>query len=106
MKKVFLAAPFKSLVNSKTMSMDEEKKNEIVNLIEFLEKKGYSVHNAHKREAWGQEFMSGYIKDVSGKLIRSRSSSRQLNPLSSSLSFLSPAGNRRGSFCALNHSPE
>ena len=27
MKKVFLAAPFKSLVNSKTMSMDEEKKN-------------------------------------------------------------------------------
>ena len=58
MKKVFLAAPFKSLVNSKTMSMDEEKKNEIVNLIEFLEKKGYSVHNAHKREAWGQEFMS------------------------------------------------
>ncbi|MDB6879875.1 hypothetical protein PMS72_09475, partial [Bifidobacterium longum] len=49
---------------------------------------------------------SGYIKDVSGKLIRSRSSSRQLNPLSSSLSFLSPAGNRRGSFCALNHSPE
>lgn len=51
MKKVFLAAPFKSLVNSKTMSMDEEKKNEIVNLIEFLEKKGYSVHNAHKREA-------------------------------------------------------
>lgn len=39
MKKVFLAAPFKSLVNSKTMSMDEEKKNEIVNLIEFLEKK-------------------------------------------------------------------
>lgn len=58
MKKVFLAAPFKSLVNSKTMSMDEEKKNEIVNLIEFLKKKGYSVHNAHKREAWGQEFMS------------------------------------------------
>lgn len=55
---IIKVAPFKSLVNSKTMSMDEEKKNEIVNLIEFLEKKGYSVHNAHKREAWGQEFMS------------------------------------------------
>lgn len=58
MKKVFLAAPFKSLVDAETMSMEEEKKNEIVNLIEFLEKKGYLVHNAHKREAWGQKFMS------------------------------------------------
>lgn len=58
MKKVFLAAPFKSLVNDKTMSMEEAKKNEILSLINFLEKKGYSVHNAHKREAWGKEFMS------------------------------------------------
>lgn len=58
MKKIFLAAPFKGLVDSKTMSMEESKKNEILNLINFLENRGYSVHNAHKREGWGKDFMT------------------------------------------------
>lgn len=58
MKKIFLAAPFKGLVNEKTMCMEETKKNEILNLINFLENKGYSVHNAHKREGWGKDFMT------------------------------------------------
>ncbi len=57
MKKIFLAAPFKSLVDEKKSLMCEKSKMQILNLITFLESKGYSVHNAHKREHWGLEFM-------------------------------------------------
>lgn len=57
MKKIFLAAPFKSLVDEKTNKMENNSKNQIVALIAYLENKGFSVHNAHKREAWGENFM-------------------------------------------------
>lgn len=57
MKKIFLAAPFKSLVDEKTNKMENNSKNQIVAFIAYLENKGFSVHNAHKREAWGENFM-------------------------------------------------
>lgn len=57
MKKIFLAAPFKSLVNEANI-MQEEAKAEISNLIAYLENRGYEVHNAHKREEWGKQFMT------------------------------------------------
>lgn len=56
-KKCFLAAPFKSLVDSTTSKMKNRDIEIIINLINYLEKKGYDVHNAHKRESWGKEFM-------------------------------------------------
>jgi nucleoside 2-deoxyribosyltransferase len=56
--KVFLAGPFKSLVNAETGSMDDEHKRVFVDLIAFFEDRGYAIHNAHKREAWGERFMA------------------------------------------------
>lgn len=57
-EKVFLAGPFKSLVNTETGRMDDKHKSVFVNLIAFFEDLGYAVHNAHKREAWGERFMA------------------------------------------------
>ncbi|GKX29157.1 hypothetical protein SH1V18_16370 [Vallitalea longa] len=57
-KKCFLAAPFKSLVDNITSKMKDEDIITITNLIQYLERKGYDVHNAHKRESWGKNFMS------------------------------------------------
>lgn len=56
-KKMFLAGPFKSLVDSKTGIMENHEKK-LLNLISFFETKGFSVHNAHKRERWGKDFMT------------------------------------------------
>jgi nucleoside 2-deoxyribosyltransferase len=58
MNKIFLAAPFKSVVDEKKSEMDDKSKEQISSLITFLEGKGYRVHNAHKREQWGHEFMT------------------------------------------------
>lgn len=57
LKRIFLAGPFKSLVNPDTGSMGNNEKYRILNLIDFFESKGISVHNAHKREKWGKDFM-------------------------------------------------
>ena len=57
-KKIFLAGPFKSLVHPETGSMNHHEKQKLVNLIGFFESRGLSVHNAHKREGWGKNFMS------------------------------------------------
>ncbi|MCR6109972.1 nucleoside 2-deoxyribosyltransferase [Bacillus sp. A301a_S52] len=57
-KKVFLAAPFKSLVDKNTSELEKNMKKRLVELISFLENSGYEVHNAHKRELWGKEFMT------------------------------------------------
>ncbi|MGB8456004.1 MAG: nucleoside 2-deoxyribosyltransferase [Anaerocolumna sp.] len=57
MNKIFLAAPFKSLVDENNLIMDDKSKEQISNLIIYLENKGFHVHNAHKREQWGQQFM-------------------------------------------------
>lgn len=56
-KKIFLAAPFKALVNNKSNAMQDSDRKRIEDLISFFEGKGYLVHNAHKREAWGKNFM-------------------------------------------------
>ncbi|RSL30602.1 nucleoside 2-deoxyribosyltransferase [Salibacterium salarium] len=57
-RKIFLAGPFKRLVNSETGAMDNNEKQKLLNLIDFFERRGLSVHNAHKREDWGKNFMS------------------------------------------------
>ncbi|MDE0582890.1 nucleoside 2-deoxyribosyltransferase [Planococcus sp. A6] len=57
-RKVFLAGPFKNLVDPKTGVMQSHEKQKLINLISFFEAKGFSVHNAHKREGWGKDFMT------------------------------------------------
>lgn len=57
-KKMFLAGPFKRLVDSKTGIMEKHEKQKLLNLISFFETRGFSVHNAHKREGWGKDFMT------------------------------------------------
>lgn len=56
-KKLFLAAPFKNLMNMETATLEKGTQNFLIRLIDFFESRGYEVHNAHKREQWGQKFM-------------------------------------------------
>ena len=56
--KVFLAGPFKSLIDPATLSLQDQHKQRFTELIAFFEERGCSVHNAHHREAWGKEFMT------------------------------------------------
>ncbi|WP_046722055.1 nucleoside 2-deoxyribosyltransferase, partial [Heyndrickxia coagulans] len=56
-QKIFLAAPFKKVMDPQTSLLEDNIKRQIEKLISVLEEKGYSVHNAHKREEWGNKFM-------------------------------------------------
>ena len=58
MKKIFLAGPFKALVNKDTQIMSDEHIGPFSAIINHFEDKGWSVHCAHKREKWGREFMT------------------------------------------------
>ncbi|GAA2827416.1 nucleoside 2-deoxyribosyltransferase [Crossiella cryophila] len=55
-RSVFLAGPFKALVDD-TGAMRVAEKARFEALIDRLEAEGYQVHNAHRREAWGKEFL-------------------------------------------------
>lgn len=57
-KSVFLAGPFKALVDPVTAEMRQFERVRYQALIGHLEGRGYSVHNAHKREAWGASFLT------------------------------------------------
>lgn len=57
-KKIFLAAPFKGLINNDTSLLQSGTKRKITKLIHFFEKRGYVVHNANQREAMGKENMT------------------------------------------------
>ena len=58
MKKVFLAAPFKALVDEKTGELCVHMKRHLTGIISRLSDLGMDVHNAHQREGWGKEFMT------------------------------------------------
>jgi nucleoside 2-deoxyribosyltransferase len=55
--KIFLAGPFKSIINPETNQVYSHHQSMIDNLIRFFEENGYEVHNAHKREGWGKKMM-------------------------------------------------
>lgn len=55
-RSVFLAGPFKALVDD-SGNMRTAERERFESLIERLESEGYKVHNAHRREAWGAEFL-------------------------------------------------
>ncbi|SDL27637.1 Nucleoside 2-deoxyribosyltransferase [Lentzea albidocapillata subsp. violacea] len=56
-RSVFLAGPFKALVDD-TGTMRPAEKARFESLIEGLEQAGYLVHNAHRRESWGAKFLT------------------------------------------------
>jgi hypothetical protein len=55
--KIFLGGPFKSLVDEDSGMMELRWIDFYRRIISMLEEKGYSVHNAHSRESWGQKMM-------------------------------------------------
>lgn len=58
MSRMFLAGPFKALVDPNTGSMSNDDINMFSHIIDYFEDKGWYVHCAHKREKWGREFMT------------------------------------------------
>ncbi len=56
--RIFLAGPFKALVDSETQTMNDADILQFSSLIDFFEAQNFDVHCAHKREAWGREFMT------------------------------------------------
>ncbi|KAA8362369.1 nucleoside 2-deoxyribosyltransferase [Leuconostoc carnosum] len=56
-ERVFLAAPFKQLLNQKNV-VDSENTQVLQTIIQLLENKHFIVDNAHKRENWGAEMMT------------------------------------------------
>lgn len=58
MKKIFLAGPFKSLVDSNTGVMSDASIGLFSVIIDYFEERGWEVHSAHRRENWGRDFMT------------------------------------------------
>ncbi|MEI2387368.1 nucleoside 2-deoxyribosyltransferase [Breoghania sp. JC706] len=56
--KVFLAGPFKALVDPQEKRMSDHGMAMFVPLIDHFETLGWEVHSAHRREQWGREFMT------------------------------------------------
>ncbi|MFC5802653.1 nucleoside 2-deoxyribosyltransferase [Streptomyces formicae] len=54
---MFLAGPFLQLLDPVTGEMPEGTRAPFATLIDHFEGHGLSVHNAHRREAWGAELM-------------------------------------------------
>lgn len=60
-KRAFFAAPFDNYMNLKSGKMLEDKIELIDRIVMHLELKGYTVHNAHKREKYGENCISPEI---------------------------------------------
>lgn len=58
MKRMFLAGPFKALVDPQTQTMSPQDIGRFTRIIDWFERRGLEVHCAHRREAWGREFMT------------------------------------------------
>jgi nucleoside 2-deoxyribosyltransferase len=56
-KTVFVAAPFWAYVDKETGEFDTEAFETINRILEHYDGKGCVVHNAHRREKWGQAFL-------------------------------------------------
>ncbi|WP_372411344.1 nucleoside 2-deoxyribosyltransferase [Streptomyces luteireticuli] len=56
-RSLFLAGPFLGLLDPETGEMPEQERAPFDLLIKHFESQGVSVHNAHRREAWGAALM-------------------------------------------------
>jgi hypothetical protein len=50
---VFIGGPFLGLVDPRTGVMPMEEQTRLRRLIDYFERRGITVHNAHRREGWG-----------------------------------------------------
>jgi nucleoside 2-deoxyribosyltransferase len=55
---VFVGGPFFQLVDPETGIMSELDQQKFTKLIEYFEGRGATVYNAHRREAWGAQFLT------------------------------------------------
>ncbi|MEF3113421.1 nucleoside 2-deoxyribosyltransferase [Streptomyces chrestomyceticus] len=58
LREVFVGGPFLQLVDPKTGLMSDSDRLKFHRLIEHFEQRGATVYNAHRREAWGAEFLT------------------------------------------------
>ncbi|MFB9775068.1 nucleoside 2-deoxyribosyltransferase [Brevibacterium otitidis] len=56
-RKMFLAGPFKALVDSDIHVMRGSDIDKYASIIDYFETRGWDVHCAHRREDWGRDFM-------------------------------------------------
>ncbi len=56
-RRMFLAGPFKALVDAGTHVMRASDIDRYSSIIDYFEAQGWDVHCAHRREGWGREFM-------------------------------------------------
>ena len=56
--RIFLAGPFKALVDPATGAMRPADRGRIESVIDALEAAGHEVRNAHRREGWGAQFLT------------------------------------------------
>jgi nucleoside 2-deoxyribosyltransferase len=56
--RVFLAAPFTQLIDSRDGLVDASSRSDLRAMYDALAARGYSVFLAHEREAWGKELMT------------------------------------------------
>jgi len=57
LRAVFVGGPFFHLVNSETGVMSDADQLKFAKLIDYFEGLGATVYNAHRREAWGAQFL-------------------------------------------------
>lgn len=57
-RSVFVAGPFYALVKSNGGTMSDTDRSRFTMLIDYFEQAGCTVYNAHRREAWGAEFLT------------------------------------------------
>lgn len=60
LNEVFVGGPFYNLVDPKTGEMSEADQQKFTRLIDYFEQRGAKVYNAHRREAWGKEFLTAF----------------------------------------------
>lgn len=58
MKSVFLAGPFKGGLSVESGLLEEPLKRQLMDLVDFLENRGFRVFNAHRREQWGRDLVT------------------------------------------------
>lgn len=57
-REVFVAGPFFALVKANGGTMSEADISQFTVLIDYFEQAGCKVYNAHRREAWGAQFLT------------------------------------------------
>jgi len=57
-RRIFLAGPFKVLVDPATGTLRPGERRRLESVIDRLERDGHEVHNAHRREGWGAAFLT------------------------------------------------